>query len=233
MDINSYEFELAVEDYAKKSKNIREMYEDFINTFLDTALIGNDEEEADFLDDEIKKYGDTPEIREEINEFIDDTFDFPHLPNNYPIKNWRKWLIDSYRKSYSFENFISNNWDDIEEEYLKECDDFYDRRLEECEDIIHDYVSKYDNIKYREEESHSWSKGRFPSIYFYFTRYKKDEDGDWIEDDYYSEVVLRFCDGHNNGNNSDYQIVFDEFTDNELLSILDDIVLSDLEAEEY
>ena len=165
---------------------------------------------------------DLDSLREDLNNVLYN-YGIDELPKDYPLEKAKDYIVEERAKNYSFNEWISDFWDYITEKYYESFDDLFYENLDKIEDTIHRYMSEHDNIVYEEENSHSWNKGRFPSVYFLF--YKLNDDN---EKDYDSEITLRISDGHDNGRSHDYKIIFDEYEKSDLIDILDEIVF-DLE----
>lgn len=109
----------------------------------------------------------------------------------------------------AFKNELVNISDLYSDDFLEE--EFY-QELDKQYDIAFDWfyqnlekIKKYINSKELKEScyidferTHSWAPGRFPS--YYFTVQFLDENNDEI-----NSFVIRFCDGHENGNSSEAQ----------------------------
>ena len=119
--------------------------------------------------------------------------------------------------------------EEIEEEYYDYLEEIYYDTLDEIKDYCKDYIDEYYNeneikIGFDVEESRSMFPGRYASVYFKFYKCIEDEDGEFVEDEESSVYELRISDGHNNKRMShDYEIIFNEYDENELKEILDEI----------
>lgn len=214
MGQDRYRREMQIEGFAETSEDVREMYKNDLESYIDQLGINRDLEE---FDKRIAEEGDNEELREELNDYIESYACVEPMPEDYPIQDYRKWIIDNHAENYPFDEYISDNWDFIEEMWLEHYDAIYNANLTKIENDIHNYVKEHNyDMKYDEEQSRSWSAGRYPSIYFIFSKRDIDEG----EPD---EYTLRISDGHDNGRSSDYEIVFDEYDKDELESILDEI----------
>lgn len=215
MKQNTEEFEEAIEDFANQDRFI-EAYNEELNNYA------NDVTFRKGFDERLAKGEDLDALRDDINEFLFYDLNLDELPDDYPLEDYKKWINEKHKEEFSFEQWCSDNYNWIEEEYYKMYDEIYDEKLAEIEHTISKYILEKPNVKYDEETSHSWGKGRFPSVYFTFIRL--DDDGNYDTD--YDEITLRVSDGHDNGRSSDYEIVFDEYEESELIDILDDIMFT-------
>lgn len=146
-------------------------------------------------------------------------------------------LVDKYRQElkehdedegvepydYSDSEIFDIYDEEIENEYYDYLAEVYYDTIDEVNDYCRNYVDEYNDeneteIEFDVEKSGSWSGGRFASVYFKFYKCtEEDEDSDVYE--------IRISDGHNNGRMThDYEIIFDEYDEDELKEILDDIV---------
>jgi hypothetical protein len=207
--------EMQIEGFAENSEDVKGMYKNDLESYIDQLGIDRDLEE---FDKRIVEKGDNEELREELNDYIEAYACVEPMPKDYPIQNYRKWIVDNHAENYSFDEWMSDNWDSIEEMWLEHYDVIYNANLTKIENDIHNYVEEHNyDMKYEEEQSRSWNAGRYPSIYFIFS--KRDIDDEEEPDEY----TLRISDGHDNGRSSDYEMVFDEYDKDELESILDEI----------
>lgn len=222
MEQDRYRLELKIEAFAEK--HCYDDYRSQIEEYFEILGADVDKMSKEF-DNRINKEGDNKKLREDLNAFILDytTID-KALPNNCPIENYKNWVREEYAKQFTFKDYISDCWDFIEDQYYDYMKGIYNNALNAVENFIFKFVRKYDGLYCDEEQSRSWNIGKFPSIYFHIYKYDKDYNKE--------EKIIRFSDGHNNGIMShDYEIIFDEYQEDDLQEILKEI-LWDLDIEQ-
>lgn len=157
----------------------------------------------------------TEEDREDINDELEYN-DIPRLPDDMGVDEYDKWIQENFKKTHDMQYYIDNDYESIEELYYSHMDEVYSDTLERVETFIRKYIGKFDELDYDEDYSHSTSPGRYPSVYFTF--FASDRD---LSDMTYE---IRFSDGHDNGQSGwDYEIVFNEYDEEELKEHLDEM----------
>lgn len=217
---NDYAF-----DEVSNDKNIEKMISDYIDNNHDDLLQSYCENEFAFY-----KYEDPTELIDILE--LDDKYyeDEKSIFEDYS----REELFEKYKEKIDegLEKHLLENeyWRDyIKEKVYRELDEEYDS----CNDDVWNYLrtiyieklemfkNKYKlDIDY--EKSHSYTAGRFPSVYYKISIINKEDD---LENE---EIIIRVCDGHNN-NRGDYkyQINFHWF-DNEKFKKDIDIYINNL-----
>lgn len=174
---------------------------------------------ANDVDIIVSSIGEPSSFKEEDRDDINDELeynDIPRLPDDMRVDEYDKWVRECLEKTHDMQYYIDNDYESIEDLYYDHMDEVYSDTLEHVEDFIRDYMSRFDELDYDEENSHSVSAGRYPSVYFTF----------FVSDRYLSDMTyeIRFSDGHDNGQSEwDYEIVFDEYDDEELKEHLDEM----------
>lgn len=141
------------------------------------------------------------------------------------LKDFSKdYIMQKIRESIENDGLASRLWEDeywrdgVRESFYSELDEEYESCVDSVESAIEKAIEKWQGkipegyeLEFSKEESHSWTAGRFPSVYFTISVGNEN-------------FTIRICDGHSNGHSSDYQINFHWFEENVFIEDLDILI---------
>lgn len=107
-----------IKGYASCCPEILQAYKNELEGYIDTMGI---DKQLEKFDERIIAEGDTPSLREDLNDFLTDYACVDAMPGNYPIQGYKIWIVDNHARNYSLDDYIDDECheDWFQQEVLK------------------------------------------------------------------------------------------------------------------